>query len=131
MTLETMAPPAEWDASGQEDAIDTFRTLREDLTIKVWGGDWCKDCRATLPEFAGALAAAGIDPSSVEHHAVEKASDGSKRGPKVDAFDIERIPTIVIERAGVERARFVEEASVPPAVHLAAQLTSAESEPVR
>ena len=37
-------------------------------------------------------------------------------------YDIEYIPTIVIERDGEEIARFVEDEPQPPIVHLAEQL---------
>jgi hypothetical protein len=67
------------------------------------------------------MAAAGVD--SIEHHPVEKADDGSKIGPNVEAYDIELIPTVVVEDAtGNELARYVEDAERPIVVELADQL---------
>jgi thiol-disulfide isomerase/thioredoxin len=120
-TLDTMQPNPAWDAASYEDAVDA---LAEDgLVFKVWGGDWCKDCRTQLPDFAAALRAAEVPEENVEHYPVEKAEDGSKVGPFVEEYDIERIPTVVVEREGEEVARFVEEERVSVAVYLARQLS--------
>jgi thiol-disulfide isomerase/thioredoxin len=121
--LETMRPNPAWDAESYADAVDALAALPGDTVVKVWGGDWCKDCRKQLPDFGAALDAAGITGDRVEHHPVEKLDDGSKTGPLVEEYDIELIPTVVVEHDGEELARFVEEESVPVAVHLARQLS--------
>ena len=122
MELETMRPNPVWDADSYEDAVATFEALADDIVVKVWGGDWCKDCRSQLPDFGAALDAAGVE--NVEHYPVEKEDDGSKTGPQVEAYGIELIPTVVVEDAetGEELARFVEEEDLPIAVYLAEQL---------
>lgn len=128
MELETMRPNPVWDADSYEDAVSVFEALADDIVVKVWGGDWCKDCRTQLPDFGAALDTAGVD--AVEHYPVEKEDDGSKVGPQVDAYDIELIPTVIVERTsrgdsnGEELARFVEEEQFPIVVHLAQQLES-------
>jgi thioredoxin 1 len=124
MELETMRPNPVFDAESYDDAVAVFESLADDIVVKVWGGDWCKDCRSQLPDFGAALDAAGVD--AVEHYPVEKADDGSKVGPKVDEYGIELIPTVVVEDAatGEELARFVEEEDVPIVVHLAERLAS-------
>jgi len=94
----------------------------EDLTYRVWGGDWCGDCRRQLPAFAAALDAAGVPAERIEEYPVETAADGSKTGPKVEEYGITRIPTVVVERDGREVARFVEAADRPVAAYLAARL---------
>jgi len=60
---------------------------------KIWGGDWCKDCRALLPDFGAALEAAAVPDERIE----ESSLDQDKQGPGVDEYDIEYIPTIVVE----------------------------------
>lgn len=122
MTLETMEPNPVWDGDAHEEAVSVFSELREQVTIRVWGGDWCPDCRHQLPGFAAGLAAAGIDPSSVIQYPVEKADDGSKIGPNVEGYGIEFIPTVVVEIDGEEVARFVEEEPVPIFEYLADEL---------
>jgi len=117
-----MQPDSEWAADGTEAAVETFESLADEIVVKVWGGDWGGDCRRQLPDFGAAMAAAGVD--SIRHYPVEKADDGSKVGPGVEEYGIERIPTVIVEdgETGAERARFVESADDPIAVHLADRL---------
>ena len=131
MELETMEPNPVWTEEAYADTVDVLATLRHEVTYKVWGGDWCIDCRSQLPDFAAALDAAEVPGSRIEHYPVEKEEDGSKTGPKVEGYDIERIPTVVVERDmhkppdganGEELARFVEEEPVPIAVYLGRRL---------
>jgi thiol-disulfide isomerase/thioredoxin len=122
MSLETMEPNPVWTEEAYAESVDVLASLRHELTYKVWGGDWCKDCRAQLPDFGAALDAAEVPESRIEHYPVEKEDDGTKVGPKVEEYDIEYIPTIVVERNGVEVARFVEEEPVPIVVYLAREL---------
>ncbi len=119
MALETMTPAADGPVEGTADAIDALGAHADDLTIRVWGGDWCGDCQALLPPFAAALEAAGIDPDAVEQYPVEKDGDDRKVGPGVEDYGIERIPTIILERDGRELVRFVESAAQPPVIVLA------------
>ena len=120
-----MRPNPVWNAESYEDAVATFEAAADEVVVKVWGGDWCKDCRSQLPDLAAALEAAGVD--AVEHRPVETADDGSKVGPGVEAYDIELIPTVVVEDdEGRELARFVESEELPVVVHLAAELEASE-----
>jgi thiol-disulfide isomerase/thioredoxin len=118
--LETMRPNPAWDADSYPAVVEALGA--DGLTFHVWGGDWCPDCRGQLPDFGAALDAAGVPEERVHHYPVEKEADGSKVGPRVEAYGIERIPTVVVERNGEELARFVEEAEVPIAVYLADRL---------
>ena len=120
-TLETMKPNPVWDANSWSDAVAAFSD--DTLIIRVWGGDWCDDCRRQLPDFAAAINAADIPNKRVHEYSVEKNADGEKYGPSVKEYGINRIPTVVIEREDEEVARFVETESVPIAVFLAEQLT--------
>lgn len=117
-----MEPNPVWTEEAYADTVDTLAMLRYEVSYKVWGGDWCIDCRSQLPDFAAALDAAGVPESRIEHFPVEKEDDGSKTGPGVEEYGIDRIPTVVVERNGEEIARFVEEEPVPVAVYLAREL---------
>ncbi len=122
MSLETMRPNPTWDAASYEDAVDALAAHRDELTYKIWGGDWCKDCRALLPDFGAALEAAEVPDERIE----EFSLDRDKQGPGVAEYDIELIPTIVVENdEGEEITRFVEEENVPPAVWLADEIEAA------
>ncbi|MFB6301573.1 MAG: thioredoxin [Haloferacaceae archaeon] len=126
MGLETMEPAPAWDPAAHPEVIEALG--REGLSFKVWGGDWCSDCRRQLPAFAAALDAAGVPDDAVTEHPVEKREDGSKEGPEVEAYGIERIPTVVVERDGREVVRFVEEEPVPIATYLAERLREADAD---
>ena len=120
-----MRPNPVWDAGSYEDAVAAFEARADDVVVKVWGGDWCKDCRSQLPDFGAALAAAEVPEDNVVHYETEKEDDGSKTGPEVEAYGIEYIPTVVVEKDGAEIARFVEGEDVPIAVSLADQIEQA------
>jgi len=118
MALETLAPAA--DATPAPVVVDQFERLDDEVTITVWGADWCGDCQRVLPAFAAVLEAANVPTERVTAIAVDR----EKRGPGVDTYDIEYIPTIVIERDGTEIARFVESADRPVGKVLAEQLAT-------
>ena len=126
--LTTMEPNPVWDEESYADTVETLAEHADDLVYRVWGGDWCKDCRAQLPDFAAALAAAEVPEDHIEHYPTEKEDDGSKTGPGVEEYGIEYIPTVVVEKDGEEVARFVEEEAQPIAVYLAERLGDLEAE---
>ena len=123
--LETMEPNPVWVRDAYAETVDTLSRYRLVLDYHIWGGDWCKDCRAQLPDFGAALEAAEVPASRIHHYPTEKAEDGSKTGPGVEAYGIEYIPTVVVEHDGEEVARFVEEEPVPIAVYLADEIEAA------
>ncbi|QRV15366.1 thioredoxin family protein [Haloterrigena salifodinae] len=119
MSLETMEPNPAWDEASYEDAIDTLEAHNDELVYKVWGGDWCKDCRKLLPDFGAALDAAGVPEDRIDEIAV----DEDKQGPGVEEYGVEYIPMVVVENDdGEEVTRFVEEEDQPPAIWLADRL---------
>jgi len=118
MPLETMEPNPVWVEDAYAETVDVFESYGNDLVFRVWGGDWCKDCRAQLPDFGAALAAAEVPEDNIVHYEL----DQDKQGPGVEEFDIEFIPTVVVEYEGEEIARFVEEETVPISVYLADEI---------
>ncbi|WP_302080846.1 thioredoxin family protein [Salinibaculum rarum] len=121
MPLETMEPNPVWVQDAYAETVAVFEAYGDDITVRVWGGDWCKDCRSQLPDFGAALDAADVPDENVVHYEL----DEDKQGPGVDEYDIELIPTVVVEYDGEEIARFVEEESVPIAVYLADHIEEA------
>ncbi|MFB6359688.1 MAG: thioredoxin [Halobacteriales archaeon] len=122
MTLETLTPAPDWSAAAHRSAVEVLASLGPDEQVKVWCDDGCVDCRALLPEFAAALDAADLPSERINQFEVERLPEGRKRGPQVDAYDINRIPTVVVEREGTELARFEEGEPPPIASALASQL---------
>ena len=126
MTLETLAPAADLDADAFDEAV-LAALAADNYVFKVWGGDWCGDCQRQLPQFGAALAAAGVPDDRIEAFPVTKGPNG-KEGELVEAYDVELIPTVVVESAdGEELARFVESADVSVAEALARQLADVEA----
>ena len=117
--LRTMEPATDWDRAAHESAVETLSDER--LTFHVWGGDWCPDCREQLPALAAALDAAGVPDERLTVYPVERTNDG-KTGPKMDAFDVDLIPTVVVRRDGTECARIVERAPLSLPVALAHEI---------
>lgn len=117
MSLATLEPNPVWTPEAYEETVETLAE-HDDLTYRVWGGDWCGDCRAQLPDFAAALEAAEVPDERVHHHVV----DQDKRGPDVEAYGVGYVPTVVVEADGTELARFVESEPVPIAVFLAERI---------
>ena len=120
MELETMQPSVDFEPAGYEQSIAALGS--EEYDFHGWGGDWCIDCQQQLPDFGAALESAGVDNQNVHHYPVEKAADGSKTGPGVEEYDIEYIPTVVVEQDGEELVRFVESEDVPIAAYLGKEL---------
>jgi len=120
MSLKTMEPNPAWDPESYPEVVETFGNLGEDAVVRVWGGDWCGDCRSQLPDFAAAMEAAGVE--NLEQYPVER-EDGEKVGEKVDEYDVTLIPTVVVERDGEELARFEERETREAAVYLADELS--------
>lgn len=119
--MDAMEPNPAFDPESYPDVIAAFDSL-DDPRVLIWGGDWCPDTRQELPDFAATLEATSIGADRIESYAVDR----DKQGPKVEEYDVENIPTIVIEEAGEEVARFVETEDVPAPVFLAAQLDAAD-----
>lgn len=122
--MESMNPAQEWDEDAHRDVVEAFAGLDDDVNINVWGADWCPDTRNQLPEFAAVLDAAGFDRDRIEQIEV----DHDKNGEGTEEYEIEYIPSIVVERDGDEIARFIESESVPAAVYLASQFSGLEAE---
>lgn len=114
-----MKPNPTWDVDSNEHTVNVFNALDDDYEFLIWCDDGCPDCQAQLPDFAAALQAANIDDSRITTFPVERLPEGRKRGPMVDEYGIQRIPTIVVERAGEEVARYVEIEDQPAASYLA------------
>ena len=127
MTLATMERDPAWDPGAHPDVVETFASLGEEYVFLVWGDDGCGDCQERLPAFGAAVEAASIPDDRVVQYEVERLPEGRKRGPKVEEYGVERIPTVVVERDGEEVARFVEEEEKPIPEFLAERLREIEA----
>jgi len=124
--METTEPTPTWDAEAHSEVVDAIEAAVGEVTYRVWGADWCGDCRAALPDFFAALDAAGVPDDEIAVHEVDR----DKQGEGVDAYDVTLIPTIVVERDGedgtTEIARFEESENRPAAQYVADRLPDAD-----
>jgi thiol-disulfide isomerase/thioredoxin len=122
--METTEPNPTWDAAAHSEVVDAIEAAVGEVTYKVWGADWCGDCRAVLPDFFAALEAAGVPEGEFEVHEVDEDKDGEG----VEEYDVTHIPTVVAEReeTGEELARFEEREDVPAAQYVAERLLDAD-----
>jgi thiol-disulfide isomerase/thioredoxin len=111
-----MEPDPAWDAASYEETVETLAT--EGHTFRIWGGDWCPDCRNQLPQFAAALAAAAVPDERIHTYAVER-ENGEKVGEGMAEYGVDLIPTVIVENEDGEVARFEESEVQPIAQHLA------------
>ncbi|MEF8799437.1 MAG: thioredoxin family protein [Halolamina sp.] len=122
--LSTMQPDPAWDPASYEEAVETL--ARAGLTFRVWGGDWCPDCRNQLPAFAAALDAAGVPDERIDVYAVER-ENGEKVGEGMDEYGVEFIPTVIlVDEDGEEITRFVESEDKPITAYLVDAVESRE-----
>jgi len=117
--LRTLQPTPTWDADAHESTVDEFAALADEgATITLWCRDNCPDCRRELPDLAAALDAAEFPDDRLRAVRVDDDNDGEL----TEAYGIELIPTVVVERDGEERARFVEQEALPAADYLSEAL---------
>ena len=120
--METTQPSQTWDAEAHSEVVDAFEAAVGEVTYKIWGADWCGDCRAALPDFFAALEAAGVPNDEIEVYEV----DEDKQGENVAEYDVTLIPTIVVERDGEELVRFEESEDRPAAKYVADRLLESD-----
>lgn len=131
--MKATEPNPEWDTEAHGEAVETFEAARGEVSFRVWGADWCGDCRAELPDLFAALDAAGVAPDAIEVHEV----DENKEGERTDEYDVTHIPTVVVERRSPSAetrssedeviARFEESEPVPAADYLAERLLESDA----
>jgi thiol-disulfide isomerase/thioredoxin len=120
--METTEPSQTWDAAAHSEVVDVIEAGVAEVTYRVWGADWCGDCRAVLPDFFAALEAAGVPDDEIVVHEVDENKDGEA----VEEYGVTLIPTIVVERDGDELARFEESEDRPAAEYVADRLLSSD-----
>jgi thiol-disulfide isomerase/thioredoxin len=122
--METTQPSPTWDAAAHSETVDAMEAAVGEVTYRVWGADWCGDCRATLPDFFAALEAAGVPDDEIEVYEVDEKKDGEQ----VEAYDVTHIPTIVVEHdeRGETIARFEESEDRPAAQFVGERLLDAD-----
>jgi thiol-disulfide isomerase/thioredoxin len=84
-------------------------TYDAERVVVVFGG-WCGDSKREVPRFLKLAAAAGIPADSVLLYAVDRTKKGADGVPQ--RYAIEKVPTFIVEKNGVEVGRIVESPKV-------------------
>ncbi|WP_458204619.1 thioredoxin family protein [Haladaptatus sp. NG-SE-30] len=136
--MDTTEPNPTWDASAHSESVSAFEASVGEVTYRVWGADWCGDCRAALPDFFAALDAAGVPEEEIHVYEV----DDEKKGELTDEYDVTLIPTIVVERSATDNrtasdditehgdeeiVRFEESEELPAAEYVAKELLESDT----
>lgn len=120
--MDSTEPTPTWDANAQSETVSAIESGVGEVTYRVWGADWCGDCRNALPDFFAALDAAGVSDDEVHVYEVDR----DKNGEGTEEYGVTLIPTIVAERDGDEVARFEESESLPAAEFVAEKLLESD-----
>lgn len=106
------APFNEWFSFNYEnyevdaDIVKELAPFLKDFTIKAFMGTWCSDSQDQTPVFYKILDTANFDYDNLELVTVnedKKTSDNLQEG-----YRIERVPTFIFFKNGIEIGRFVE-----------------------
>jgi thiol-disulfide isomerase/thioredoxin len=90
----------------QKPFVELLRVVSDDVDITVVLGTWCGDSRRGVPAFLKVADETGIPPGRVRLYGVDR----TKRGPGHEPEDlaVDRVPTVVVRKSGVEVGRIVE-----------------------
>ncbi len=86
-----------WMVGGYDTDMDVAKKLKELLPkyhLVVFGGTWCEDTQAILPQLYQTLKDASFDFNALEMYGVNRAKEGLNAEHKI--YNIERVPTIIV-----------------------------------
>jgi len=94
------------DYNPAQPTVDSLATLKDHITMVVFGGSWCGDTRDLLPKFYKTVETAQIPTYKVTLIGVDRhkhSHDGRSR-----KYRIKRVPTFILFYDGKEIGRVVE-----------------------
>lgn len=94
------------DYAVNDETINSLKPLLENITVKAFMGTWCSDSQEQVPVFYKVFDAAEFDYDNMVLITVnedKKTPDNLQEG-----LDIERVPTFIFYKNGIEIGRFVE-----------------------
>ena len=89
-----------------QETIDALKLALKDVEIRAYMGTWCGDSKRETPQFYNILEAAYFDMDQLTMITVDR----TKKKPVnlVSDYNIQRVPTFIFYRNGVEIGRYVE-----------------------
>jgi thiol-disulfide isomerase/thioredoxin len=104
--------------------VPLIKLSYEGERVVIIFGPWCGDSQREVPKFLKLADAAGIEADSIRLYSVDrskKSDDGI-----TEQYQIERVPTFIIEKNGREVGRIVESPETTMAADLLSILASAK-----
>jgi len=94
------------DYTPRKDAVEQIAGIRGSFDILIFFGSWCKDSVSEVPKILRVLDAAGNRNLKLALYGVDREK---KEGLGMsEKFNIQRVPTTIVLRDGVELGRTVE-----------------------
>lgn len=108
------APYSDWFQKGYDDYLVDGKTLAtmdkdilvDEIKVTLVFGTWCSDSRREVPRFYKILDYLGYDLDNMRMICVN--TDKTAEGTGVGSLDIQRVPTIIFYKEGVEIGRIIE-----------------------
>ncbi len=106
------APFSTWFTENYDDysidavTVNQLKPLLKGIKIKAVMGTWCGDSRREVPHFYKLLDALSFDYTNLEMITVNRDKESSNH--EEEGLDIQRVPTFIFYKDGVEINRFVE-----------------------
>jgi thiol-disulfide isomerase/thioredoxin len=89
-----------------KDALTKIKSINDPISIIMFLGTWCGDSKRESPKLLKILDLAKNPEISITMYGVDRAKDD--RGGLVKKYNIERVPTIIFFKEGVEPGRIIE-----------------------
>ena len=83
-----------------------MKAQKDSVHYMVFGGTWCSDTQNILPKFFALTDAAGIAPAHITLIGVDRSKKTIHH--LTEAFNVTRVPTIIVMKNGIETGRVVE-----------------------
>ena len=89
-----------------DSTISVLKQKVGNVTLKIIMGCWCGDSKEQVPRFFKVLDNMKFDEKNVEIVCVDR--DKKAEGNDLSSLNIEKVPTFIISRGGVEIGRIIE-----------------------
>jgi len=89
-------------------SLATIEDKLEGVEIVVFMGTWCEDSQVEVPQFYKILDHLGYNLNDLTVSAIDRSDDGIVLTPKATEHNIEKVPTYIFYRHGIELGRITE-----------------------
>ncbi|MBN8837016.1 MAG: thioredoxin family protein [Sphingobacteriia bacterium] len=89
-----------------EQAVETFRTKKNDFTMVVFAGTWCEDTQTLLPVFYRLVAESGYSEKNITLYCVDRDKQTTKE--LAQKFNPTHTPTFIVLHNNKEIGRVTE-----------------------